>query len=719
MGEPQFRTPPHLGRRRFLSLSAATLTGLVAVACGGGDALPGVTPAASPRTQPTGGAGQPTAATGQPTSAAQPAPAATQAGAAAPNPTGGAAVTGNRPTQFKEAPQLAEQVRAGRLPAVEGRLPKNPLVIQPVERAGRYGGTWRAATTGPADSVWLSRTVGWENILRWDIKWEQIIPNIAESFERNADATEFTFKLREGMKWSDGAPVTADDIMFWWEDQTLNRELSPGGAPLFMRPGNKVGTVEKVDQYTVRVKFEQPNGLFLLNNASGGIGITPKHYLQQFHKKYNPDNVDRLAREAGLENWVRLYQTRGSSIPGQPYDAAWFNPERPTLNPWRLVNGYADSPGRIVFERNPYYFKVDSEGNQLPYIDRVVHEVIEDREVIVLKALNGEIDMQDRHINALSNKAVFVDNQGRGQYRFFELVPSNMNQAAITLNLTHKDPVKRQIFQNKDFRIGLSHAINRQEIIDVVFVGQGEPWQLAPRRETPWFNERLAKQYTEFDLNRANQALDRAFPQKNAQGLRLGPDGQPIAFVVECTSATPSAEGIVDAMQLVSQHWRRVGVEAQVKAIDRSLLYNRKGANEHDCVVWAGDGGLKDGLVEMRYYFPFSFESNFAQAWTAWYNPGGNPRTQAEEPPEATRRQMELYERIKGTPGEAEQIELVKQILAIAQEQFYCMGVALPPNGYGLVKNNVKNVPEKMFFTGGPWLNPAATNPSQYFFEQR
>ncbi len=292
-----------------------------------------------------------------------------------------------------------------------------------------------------------------------------------------------------------------------------------------------------------------------------------------------------------------------------------------------------------------------------------------------------------------------------------------MNQAAITLNLTHKDPVKRQIFQNKDFRIGLSHAINRQEIIDVVFVSQGEPWQLAPRKETPWFNERLAKQYTEYDLKKANEHLDKVAPQKDGEGFRLGPDGKRISFNVEVTAGSPGAEAAPQALELVQGHWRKVGIEMQVKNEDRALLYTRKNANEHDAVVWAGDGGLKDGLVEMRYYFPFSFESNFAQAWTAWYNPGGNPRTQPEEPPEIVKKQMALYDQIRVTPDEGKQIELVKQIMEIAADQFYAMGLALPPNSYGIVKNNMKNVPAKMYFTGGPWLNPAATNPQQYFFQ--
>jgi peptide/nickel transport system substrate-binding protein len=341
--------------------------------------------------------------------------------------------------------------------------------------------------------------------------------------------------------------------------------------------------------------------------------------------------------------------------------------------------------------------------------------VAQDAQTLVLKTLNGEIDMQDRHIATLSNKAVFADNQQKGGYGFFETLPATMNQVVIALNLTHKDPVKRQIFQNKDFRIGLSHALDRQEIIDVVYVSQGEPWQAAPRRETPFYDERMAKQYTEYDLKKANEYLDRAFPQKDGQGFRLGPDGKRIFFVIEFTSAT--APDRADALKLVQGYWQKVGVDAQIKEEDRSLLGTRKTANEHDATAWDAGGGL-DVILYPYYYFPQAFGSDFARAWEVWYNnpSGAGAQTAPEEPPPAPKRQMELYRQLETTSDPGKQIELMKQVLAIAREEFYTIGLALPPNGYGLVKNNFKNVPKSM--PGAYlWPTPAPTNPSQYFIQ--
>lgn len=599
-----------------------------------------------------------------------------------------------------EAPMLAERVAAGELPPVAERLPANPLVVPVVERIGTYGGTWNTALLGGQDTSWLGRTIGYEFLVRVTPDWSEIIPNVAESYESNAEATEFTFHLREGMKWSDGEPFTADDILFWYEDVLMNEALTPA-VPSWLVSGEPV-VVEKIDDFTVVFKFVQPNGLFLPNLASSAGSLPtryPRHYLEEYHPRYNGE-VEAQAQAEGFDTWLQLFESRAD---------VWFNTELPTLNGWVLTTGYEDSTEQVVAERNPYYWKVDPEGNQLPYIDRVVYDQVQNVEVLVLKALNGEIDMMDRHLATLNNKAVLFDNMEAGNYRFFETIPTNMNFVIISLNWTHPDPVLREIFQNKDFRIGLSHAINRQEILDIVYVGQGEPWQGAPRPESRFYNERLAKQYTEYDPDLANEYLDKAYPDKNADGIRLGPDGEPISFTILTT------EAVVDtaALELVRDYWRQVGIQVELQVADRSLVDTRVAANEHDATTWQGSGGT-GVMLGPYYYFPLrSTPSRFAIAWSNWYQglPGG------EEPPAEAKRQMALYDQLKQTADAAEQERLMAEIIEIAADQFYVFGIGLDPNGYGIVKNNFHNVPATVP-SSNLYLSPAETNPSQYFIEE-
>ena len=331
---------------------------------------------------------------------------------------------------------------------------------------------------------------------------------------------------------------------------------------------------------------------------------------------------------------------KGGGVPGTPYNAQWFNEELPTIFAWKIVVPYSGGE-RVVAERNPYYWKVDPEGNQLPYIDRVVYAVGEDVEVLVLKALNGEIDMQERHISSLANKALFTDNMEAGDYHFFETRFADLNVVTINLNLNHKDPVMREIFQNKDFRIGLSHAINRQEIIDTVFVGQGEPWQVSPQATSPFYNERLAKQYTEYDVDLANEYLDKVLPDKDDDGFRLRPDGEQLVFNVDVISVKPDW---IDTMEMVKGYWAEVGVNINVTSVDRSLVYTRKEANEHTALAWWTDGGAGlDTILDPYIFFPQRDETAFAPVWGQWYQ--GDPR--GEEPPAAVKEQQALYDQIK------------------------------------------------------------------------
>lgn len=253
---------------------------------------------------------------------------------------------------FQQAPMLDALVESGALPPVEERLPLEPFVETMVDGIGTYGGTLRTTILAGGDHYNLTRTVANELLVRWTPDWKEVVPSIAREVEVSEDATTYTFHLREGMRWSDGAPFTADDIMFWYEDVFMNEALSPSKNPVFVKDGQPV-VVEKIDDYTVVFRFASPYGLFLQQLAYGQGHlpiIYPKHYLSQFHEKYNAEGLPALIEaDATAADWVALFNSKISLTFQPPY---WQNLDLPTLNPWVLTVPYADGD-RVEVTRNP------------------------------------------------------------------------------------------------------------------------------------------------------------------------------------------------------------------------------------------------------------------------------------------------------------------------------------------------------------------------------
>ncbi len=611
---------------------------------------------------------------------------------------------------YKQAPMLDELVKAGTLPPVAERLPASPRVITPVEKVGKYGGTWRSGMVGGSDRNWLFRIAGYEPLVAWDREWSgKVVPNLAEEISNSADAKEYTIKLRKGLKWSDGKPFTSDDIGFFINDVAGNKELLPNGID-WMMSGGEPGKFEKVDDTTFKITFKEPYGVFPQKLASVyGVQMTmmAKHYCSQFEPAYNKDGLDALMKEAGVGTWTELF-IKKCAVDTEANER-WQNPDRPTMEPWVIKDPYIGGATLVTLKRNPYYFKVDPEGNQLPYIDDLSVSVNADKQTLVLKVVNGEIDYQDRHVNANANRAVFTDAAEKAQIHLVDGPNADMNTTIISFNLTHKDAVKREIFNNKDFRIGLSYAVDRQAIIDAAFVGQGEPWQAGPRKESPYYNERLAKQYTEYDVAKANEHLDKAYPKKDSEGFRLGPDGKRISFNI---MVIPALGDFLDSTQLTAQYWQAVGVDAKVQTVDRTLFYDRKDNNDQDASVFLGSGGMGDALFEPTFYFPFWNESLFAVPWGNWYASGGKS---GEEPTAAAKKQMELYREVLKTADVGKQNELMQQLLNIAADEFYAIGISTPGPLFSAVKNNLHNVYARPFAWTYP--SPVASNTEQYFFD--
>lgn len=613
----------------------------------------------------------------------------------------------------KEAPALAALVKQGKLHPVGERLPKNPLVVKTVKSAGVYGGTWHSCMVGEDDTGWLQNAPGYEPEVRLapnadgGAATQGIIANICE-YEVHNGGREYVLRIRDGLKWSDGEPCTADDLMFGMVDVTLSTELHPDGMyDLFMENGSttKPVKVEKQDERTVRFTYQQPKAGFLYQIAvntflkAGPYGlILPKHYLKQFHKKYNPD-ADSIAKKQQLSDWTALFTAKQD-----PY----HNSDQPTLFAWKVTTPIG-AGSAVVLDRNPYYWKVDQQGRQLPYIDQCRVEIVQDVQVELLKIMNGEIEMQFRNFDTPQNKPVLAQNRTKGRYQFIDVPSNNSNTMIIDINQTIKDPVKRKLYQNKNFRIGLSYAINRKNIIDGVYAGQGEPWQAAPSKNSPAYHERLAKQYTQHSKAKANQYLDQAgLTKRNSSGMRLGADGRPVTLTIMVDTDFPDHTKV---LELVQKDWKAVGIGLHVQPVSDALFGEREAANQEEAATWTcTDWDPVAGTGGNHYFVPSNDGSTrYGVLWAQWYVNNGKG---GEKPPAQVRQQMALWTKMRTEYNADKAAGYAKQILDIAADQFYSIGISSYPNDFGIVKNTMHNVPSPMH---GTLVTPGPTNPEQYY----
>ncbi len=602
-------------------------------------------------------------------------------------------------TAKTEAPALAAQVKEGKLPALAQRMPKTPLVIKPSERVGTYGGVWRSALRGTNDQSYLRRLANYDSLVRYDAEATKFVPNIAESWTIAADDKSYTFKLRDGLKWSDGAPFTAGDIVYWFtaktQKLTQNSRLDLGSC-----------TPEAESAVVIKFNCSKPFGMLLENIAGPGgdeLVSYPQHFMKQFHQATaNPDALKKMLADTKMAKWENLFGLRGD-----PYMTAG----KPTIAAWKVLEPYTGT--RVIFERNPYYWKIDTAGNQLPYLDRVSFEVAQDNEVLLLKGLNGEFDFHARHFNTLANKAVVFQNKERGKYDIVDLTTTDANYMAVHLNLSHADPARRALFAKKDLRIGLSHAINRKEIIDLVFLGAGVPWQSAPRKESPFYHERLATQYTEYSVAKANEFLDKAGVAKDASGQRMA-DGKPLAIRVSVRADRPEMQ---QTLQLIQKHWAAVGVKLDLDVTERSLFRQRFNGNQHDAAADDIEVGGADFMSQPDGYVPMDNTSYYGTGWFYWLEGRrGDPKAHIE-PPAQVKRAYDLYIQAGQISEPVTRVRLVREMLDIAADQFYSIGIAKPTDFYGVVSRKMRNVPRKQIDSYALAF-PGPYAPEQFFIQK-
>ena len=577
------------------------------------------------------------------------------------------------------------------------------MVIQTVEEVGQYGGRWTfGIPTQSQLGVYSYAT--YDFAARWNRAADLIIPNVLRDWEFSEDGRTITMSLRAGMKWSDGQPFTADDIVFWLDDFVRNDPISPG-KPGWLLVAGELPVGRKIDDTTVSWTFAAPPGLLLNDFATtrGNI-FAPKHYMEQFHVDYtDADKVQGMAKEAGFEDWTQLFRNKRDWYRAQ-------NGDYPVLNAWAVKTPFEDSPTLTVYERNPYYWKVDQVGNQLPYLDEVAIAITTTAETLNLKTMAGDFDFQMRYLNP-ANFTLFYDNQERGDYRILEWPTGIGSDAALFFNQSTPDLALRELFQDLRFRQALSLAINRQEINQLVFDGQGQPRQATVVELSPLFKPEYAAAYAQYDTERASQLLDEiGLTQRDGDGFRLRSDGKTLSLLLDSPGEKTAT---IDSIELVVEYWGDIGIKAASNHTERSAYRARRTANETQINVW--EMGFMMYPSNPVFLIPSSSGSDFGPDLGIWYNTGG---AEGQEPPEPIKEALRAYDQIKQTPDTENKNELFHRILELQAENIWVLGMVGGLNETLIVKNHFRNVPDESIFDSLVGRYIGLTAAEQYFIRQ-
>ena len=592
---------------------------------------------------------------------------------------------------YVETPLFAERVGKGELPPVAQRLPKEPMVVDLAAKGrsiGRPGGEVTSLVARGRDIRYMSvqsyaRLVGYTEKLALE-------PDLLAKLENDNDQT-FTFRLRDGHRWSDGHPFTTDDFRYYWEDVAHNPEISPAGIPEFMMLDGKPPRFEILDERTVRYSWDKPNPRFLsqLAGPRDPFLYRPAHYLKQFHTKYaNKGKLEEAAKKQKLKSWAALHNRMDDMFENT-------NPDLPTLQGWRVMN--AAPATRFTFERNPYYHRVDATGQQLPYIDRVIFDVAAGG-LMAAKANAGETDLLSRGLS-MSDIPILKEGEHAKGYRTLLWLYARGSELALYPNLNTADPVWRTLNRDVRFRRALSLGIDRRTLNNALLFGLGREGNNTILEESALFSPELRSKYAQYDPAEASRLLDEiGLTKRNGAGIRLLPDGRELEIIVET-----DGEGgfIVDGLTLITEFWREIGIKLFVKPQDRTILRNRAYAG---MTVMVAAQGL-DLAVPTAKMAPTELAPMMQTfyAWPKWgqYVETKGKNGEACDVPEA-KHLLALYERWMATADEAVHEQVWREMLANHAENQWSIGTLAGAFQPIVARNGLINIPKKALYSWEP-----------------
>jgi peptide/nickel transport system substrate-binding protein len=607
---------------------------------------------------------------------------------------------------LQETPSLAAAVASGALPPVEARAPAEPLVVDLAGRGrevGEHGGVIRSMIARARD-VRMGVVYGYARLVGYDESY-RLVPDVLRDVAVE-HGRAYTLRLRDGHRWSDGAPFTTEDFRYWWEDVANDAELSPSGPPEVMLVDGAPPVVTVVDPLTIRFEWPAPNPRFLpaLAEARPLFVYAPAHYLKRYHARHaDPAALDALVKAAGERSWAALHNKRDTA-----YD--FENPAMPTLQPWRNVT--EPNSQRYVLERNPFYHRVDPEGRQLPYADAIEFTIAAGN-LIPAKANRGEADLQARGLS-LGDAPVLKKGEAAGGYVTRLWSSGYASDIALYPNLNYGDPVWRAVLRDVRFRRALSLGISRQTLNKSLYFGLGRPVGMAALPESPLFDAAHAEAWAAHDPAAANALLDEMGLAAGPDGVRRLPDGRPLEVIAE-TAGERGEE--IDALELVAEMWREIGVKLIFRPLDRDILRNKAFAGEAMMPVWFGwNLGIPTPDAAPTEVAPVD------QAVFSWPKWGQHVQTRGElgEPvdrPEA-RRLLDLFDAWSRAEDEAGRAAAWAEMLAIHADQVFAIGLVSAPPQPVVVSTRLRNVPAEAVYAWEPGAHFGVHRLDEAFFAE-
>ncbi len=604
--------------------------------------------------------------------------------------------------QYQETPSLAQLVAGGTLPPVAERLPQVPRVINDRE-IGQHGGDLRIIMSRARDTR-LMTVYGYARLVGYNTHFE-IEPDILESVDVTDDRV-FTFKIRAGHKWSDGQPFTAEDFRYWWDDVANNEALSPLGPPIAMAADGEMPRFEVIDELTVRYSWPKPNPGFLARLAAPRPPFIyrPAHYMKQFHTQYaDTAALEEQFKERRMRDWAAMHNALDNMYNGD-------NPALPTLQPW--FNTIRPPAQQFIFERNPYFHRVDSAGQQLPYIDRVLMNIA-DSKLVPAKAGAGEADLQARSL-FMSHYTFLRQAEDREDYDTRLWDTGKGAAVALFPNMHHNDPVWRALFRDVRFRRALSLAIDRDEINHVIFFGLAQPANNTVLPSSPLFREEFQTKWTAYDQEMAEALLDElGLDQRRRDGVRLLPDGRALEIVIE-TAGEETRQ--VDVLELIHDTWLDVGIKLFTRPSQREVFRNRIFAGETQMAVWEGvDNGIPTPDMSPEDFVPVQQNQYQWPKWGQFFETAG----QAGEPIDMAPAQelFQLFNDWRRAGSRAERSSVWNRILEIHADQVFSIGIVCCTKQPVVVSNRLRNVPNEGVYSWDPGAFFGMYLPDTFYFD--